>query len=368
MENALLSSHLRPFAMKVGAGICWQTPGRFRLARLLGRFYHLRCIVFHNIAAALSPFTFGIKATVSPAVFENALKFITSHYVPVSLEDVLSNCEGRGLPSRAILVTFDDAYASVVEVGAPLCKRYGVPAVFFVNAAFIDNRRLAPDNLVCYVANCAGINAVNAALRAVPGRGETAVHSLPEVFGVFLPTLSLHERLIFIDALCQVGGVEENVLARRANLYLTSKQLRALESLNVEVGNHTYTHTHCRSLLHREIELEIDGNKAELESITGRRVRSFSQPYGSSRDLTGNVVEHLRRSGHEAIFLSESVANQKDADLYHLDRVSTCAENDEALFFELEVLPRLRIKRNQVYCSARKARRTGPYSNAAVPM
>jgi peptidoglycan/xylan/chitin deacetylase (PgdA/CDA1 family) len=318
------------------------------MAQLLGGSYHLRCVVFHNIASVSSPFTSGIRVTVSPMAIENTLKFLSSHYVPVSLDDVLSDCGGRGLPSRSILITFDDAYASVVETAAPLCRKYAIPAVFFVNAAFVDNQRLSPDNLVCYVANCLGMAAVNAAVKAIPGWDNATVDSLSGVFGVVLPNLSLDHREIFLDALCRLAAVEQASLARKANLYLTSTQLRNLDAFGVEVGNHTYSHPHCRLLSDAELTSEIGGNKGALEAISGRPVRSFSQPYGSSRDLTDAVKTHLRQSGHEAAFLSESVANQRNADPFHLDRVSICAEEDGSLFFELEILPRIRARRNQM--------------------
>jgi peptidoglycan/xylan/chitin deacetylase (PgdA/CDA1 family) len=358
---------LHNIAIRTGAEICWRMPAPFRLVQMLGNSCSLRCVVFHHIAAAPTPFTSGIRVTVSPGTFENALRFLTKHYVPVTLDDVLSNGDGRGLPPRPVLLTFDDAYASVAEIGAPLCRQYGVPAVFFVNAAYINNRRLAPDNLVCYVANVVGMHAVNSAIRAVPGREGAADHSLAEVFGVFFPTLSLDERDIFLDALCSLAGMNENRLAEEENLYLTGDQLRDLENYGVEVGNHTYSHTHCRSLAHQEIVAEIERNKAALEELSGRRVRSFSQPYGSSKDLTRTVADCLRRSGHQAVFLSESVANQKNPDLYHLDRVSTCAHNDQSLFFELEVLPRLRVRRNQLYRDTRPLRPVQPRSNAGIP-
>ncbi|MGD0966613.1 MAG: polysaccharide deacetylase family protein, partial [Candidatus Acidiferrales bacterium] len=109
--------------------------------------------------------------SITPGKFEAALRFLTRYYAPVRLQDVLTDYDGRGLPPRAVLVTFDDAYASVAEWAAPLCRQFGVPAVFFVNAAFLDNQRLAPDNLVCYVANVWGMETINAAARAVRGAG-----------------------------------------------------------------------------------------------------------------------------------------------------------------------------------------------------
>lgn len=348
----MFSKRLLEVAIQTGAGVCWRVPGRFQMAHLLGRFYSLRCVVFHHIAAEPTPFTSGIRVTVSPRTLESALQFLTKHYTPVSLDDVLTNYGGCGLPLRPVLLTFDDAYASVAEIAAPLCRKYGVPAVFFVNAAFVNNRRMAPDNLVCYAANSAGMRVVNSAVQAVPGRDGAVCRTLKEVFGSFFPTLSLQERELFLNALCRLAGINDSQLAKEANLYLSAAQLRGLENYDFEVGNHTYSHTHCRSLSHREIVAEIETNKAELEALSGRRVRAFSQPYGSSKDLTGAVSECLRQSGHEAVFFSESVANQKNADPFCLDRVSTCAESDKALFFELEVLPLLRVHRNQLHRKA----------------
>ncbi|HEY6446868.1 MAG TPA: polysaccharide deacetylase family protein [Acidobacteriaceae bacterium] len=345
----LSSTRVRRAAMSLGAKAFWRIPARFTAARILGRDYALRCVVFHHIAEAPSPFTAGISVSITPRALEAALQFLSSRYVPVRLEDVLTNGEGRGLPDRAVLVTFDDAYASVGEYAAPLCRRYHVPAAFFVNAAFVDNRRLAPDNLVCYAVSMLGMDIINRAIGCVFDNRGPELHTLAELFGVFFPTITLEQRTNFLDALCRLSGINEESLARDANLYLTSRQLRDLSSPDFEIGNHTYTHTHCRSFSEQDFASEIDRNKAELESMCGARVRSFSQPYGSSRDVTRDVIDHLERSGHQAVFLSESVANPRNADLFHLDRVSTSAASDDALFFELEVLPRIRAIRHKLF-------------------
>jgi peptidoglycan/xylan/chitin deacetylase (PgdA/CDA1 family) len=305
-------------------------------------------VVFHHISVTESPFTSGINVSTTPKKFEAALRFLTTYYTPVRLQDVLTDSDGRGLPPRAVLVTFDDAYASVAEWAVPLCRQFGVPAVFFVNAAFLDNQRLAPDNLVCYVANKLGMETINAAARAVPGSEALELHSLSEVFVRFFPAISVTEREVFLDALRQLAGISESRVAMEAGLYLTSKQLCDLTSFDFEIGNHTYTHVHCRSLSQGDFGQQVDKNKEELEALSGTKVRSFSQPYGSSIDLTDQLLDHLKASGYEAVFLSESVANPRGADPFHLDRVSTHAESDGTLFFELEAMPRVRSVRNRL--------------------
>jgi peptidoglycan/xylan/chitin deacetylase (PgdA/CDA1 family) len=353
------------YALSAGAQVLYRIPGRFAIAKSVGPVYGVRSLVFHNIADADTPFTTGIRVTVSAKEFETALQYLTAHYTPVSLTDVLSEGEGKGLPARPVLVSFDDAYASVCEWAAPLCRKYRVPAVFFVNGSVLDNRRLLPDNLICYVAGMQGMSAVTAAARRVPGFESVALSTPKEVFGSFLPLLSLAERDEFLNALRRIGDVEESGVAAAAKLYLTRSQLRDLRDANFEIGNHTYTHTYCRRLSHADLVEEVTRNKEELESASGQTVRAFSQPYGSSRDLIPDVVRHLKASGHEAVFLSESVANRRNADPYHLDRVSTCASNDAALFLDLEMKPRLRAIRNRCIRRAVSAASSSAYLRSA---
>lgn len=333
--------------MGLAARTAWQMPGRFAVARAFGPAYSLRCVVFHDVSTAESPFTKGMGVSISPGEFEAALKFLVRHYTPVSLQDILADPGGPRLRKPAILVTFDDGYASVVP-SAELCRKLGVPAVLFLNAAFLDNKRLAPDNLVCYVANVSGMEPLNRAAQAVKRSNMLRLRSVADIFQRLFPLLSLEERRAFLDSLADIAGVDESAMAEQAKLYLTAMQVRALAAAGFEIGNHTYSHIHCRSLVAPDFTSEIDRNKEELEVIAGKKVRSFSVPYGSSVDLTRRLADYLKRSGYQAAFLSESVANPPNADPLHIDRVSVRTSSDHKLFLDIEMLPRLRTTRNRL--------------------
>lgn len=330
----------------LAAGALWRVPGRFGLLRFLGPSYSLRCVVFHAISTTESSFTRGMGVNILPGNFEKALRFLVKYYTPVRLQDVLDDPGGRNLPPRPVLVTFDDGYASAVDAAVPLCRELRVPAVFFLNGAFVDNQRLAPDNLVCYVANVLGMEAVSAAARAVDRGKSSTFHALADIFTRFFPSISLGQRQEFLDALVDIGGINEARLATEAGLYVTREQVRNLASLDFEIGSHTYTHVRCRVLEPRTFRHEIDRNQMELEGLSGMRVRSFSVPYGSAVDLTEGLRSHLLDSGHKAAFLSQSVANKRGAGPFPLDRVSPRAHSEGAFFSEMEVLPRLRAIRN----------------------
>jgi peptidoglycan/xylan/chitin deacetylase (PgdA/CDA1 family) len=339
----------RRAALSLAAGTLWRVPGRFEIARLLGPQCSLRSVLFHDVSDTESSFTRGLAGTITRKNFEAALQFITRHYTPVSLQEVIADRDGQSLPPRPVLVTFDDAYASVCEFAAPLCAEFGVPAVFFVNGICLDNQQLALDNLVCYVANVSGMGTINAAARVVDGPKRSELRSMMQVFSSFLPSITPSAREVFRAALVQLAGINERELAAKAGLYLTSQQLQNLASFNFEIGNHTYTHANCRALPVGDFGDEIDRNRAVLETISGRKVRSFSVPYGSSVDLTSDLVAHLHRSGYEAVFLSESRVNTPTSDRFRLNRVSIKTGSDDLLFSEIEILPRLRAIRNALF-------------------
>ena len=312
----------------------------------LGGGRTLRCVVFHDIAESESVFTRGMDVTETPSHFERALRFITKHYHPVALRDVL---DGHPLPDRPALVTFDDGYASIMETAIPLCKRLGIPATLFLNAAFVDNKRLSPDNLVCYVANVFGMRIINLAARSVCGEHYApAMRETMDVFRRLFTSTKLPQRAEFLQTLIKLAEIDDGRIALERRLYLTGAQVRALSRAGFEIGNHTMSHVHCRHLCPGDLPNEIDRNKKELEMVSTTNVRCFSVPYGSSVDLSNELVDHLRRSGHERIFLSEGLRNScRDIGLF-IDRVGLSGGSDNAMLLELEVLPNLRRIRNRL--------------------
>jgi peptidoglycan/xylan/chitin deacetylase (PgdA/CDA1 family) len=246
-------------------------------------------------------------------------------------------------------VTFDDAYASVANVAGPICRKYRIPATFFVNASLIGNQDLGLDNLVCYSVNTSGLGPLQKAARQISGNPALEILCPRQFFEEFLPGLSLQARAEFRDALEQAAGFRSAELAQQAKLYVNGDQLRMLVSSGFSIGNHTYTHVNCRILSGNDFDREILTNQKALEAIVNRNVRAFSVPYGSSEDVTKDLITHLRQSGHEALFLVESLANTEAIDYFHLYRVSVTARTDADFFGELEIQPRLRSIRNRLF-------------------
>lgn len=73
--------------------------------------------------------------------FEQDLAFYTRHFNWIDLPQLIASVKnGEKLPERACLLTFDDGFREMSEIVAPVLKQHNIPAVFFLNTAFLDNR------------------------------------------------------------------------------------------------------------------------------------------------------------------------------------------------------------------------------------
>lgn len=76
----------------------------------------------------------GPDLTISPEQFERQVGWLARHgYVGISPSDWLAwRRDGKALPAKPILLTFDDAYADTAEYAFPILKRSGFSAGVFV--------------------------------------------------------------------------------------------------------------------------------------------------------------------------------------------------------------------------------------------
>lgn len=78
--------------------------------------------------------------TVSPANFEHQLKWLRDrNYHALSCDEFAGHLEGRPVPPRSILITFDDGYLDNWVYAYPLMKRYGFRGVIFLVTSWIGD-------------------------------------------------------------------------------------------------------------------------------------------------------------------------------------------------------------------------------------
>jgi len=107
------------------------------LIRLTGR--HAFLPFYHAVSDRPLPHIRHLYPLKSSRQFEEDLDFLLRQYEPQPLSDFLACRPARKPP---LLLSFDDGLRCFDEYIAPLLLRKGVPAVCFLNAAFVGNRRL----------------------------------------------------------------------------------------------------------------------------------------------------------------------------------------------------------------------------------
>ncbi|MCW2990677.1 MAG: Polysaccharide deacetylase [Solirubrobacterales bacterium] len=262
----------------------------------------LTVALYHHFSDEPGPWVDHLAITTPPALFEQHLDRLERDYEIVDLDRVI---DGAPLPRRALLLTFDDGYRSVVDVAGPVLTRRGLPSVFFLSDAFLGNR-LVLDNLLCRISHDRDAGEIGAAIG--PGRRCTTVAGLVGR----VAEQSYARRLALPAELRERFEVEAGAEAADAGrLLLGPDDVAGLAGAGMAVGNHTRSHVHCRTLTDPEhAERELTSYRTELEQLAGTPVRAFSYPYGQRADATPFVERVLAAGGHEATFLVGARSNR----------------------------------------------------------
>jgi len=87
----------------------------------------------------------GDGLTTTPDAFRRHLDVLEEWGARVlPLDEALRGLDAGSLPDRAVVLTFDDGYASVVEQAWPLLLERGLPATLFAVSDYLDPTRRLP--------------------------------------------------------------------------------------------------------------------------------------------------------------------------------------------------------------------------------
>ena len=205
--------------------------------------------------------------------FAAHLDWLARHTKPLSLDEAIETLLGHTPPEAlATLVTFDDADRSLIEIGAPLLERRGIPAAAFVVAGLLDRDEPFWWEEVTALGGARAPELI-AELKQVPNR----------------------DRLAAINDL-RARATGERPRAR----HLGRDDLVALEAAGVAIGSHSLTHPCLDRCADEEISREVAASRDVLATTLGRPPQAFAYPNGS-RDAR---VEHaVRVAGYEVAFL-----------------------------------------------------------------
>ena len=226
---------------------------------------------------------------ITPEEFEHHLKYLSGNFRIVGFEDDWSDIE-----DKAITISFDDGYHDFYSNALPLLEKYQVPATIFISTANIDtNREFWWDRLERLLWHSSKVpEIIHVGKEKISTVGDEALKkALSSVRLVLKESYTMKERERFLDELemrCE-GTIEPDMPAGRT---LTTEEIKMLSKSDfVTIGSHTRTHAALAFADENEQREEIGESIKTLEKITGKKIRTFSYPYGSYNDSASGILD-----------------------------------------------------------------------------
>ena len=200
-------------------------------ARLRTKGPLVRVVVFHDVR--------------DREWFLESIGTLSEHYHMLTPEEFLS---GKLDTTRInVLITFDDGYASWVDVCLPVLALHNVKALFFMNSGLLDAQ----------------------------GAEEQATF------------------------------VRERLLLTQPHSTLSWEGARVLLRAGHTVGGHTRSHRRLSELSAAIQEAEIKDDKARLTEMLGTSITTFAYPFGNNGDYTEDTARLTRDAGYTHAFTTE---------------------------------------------------------------
>jgi peptidoglycan/xylan/chitin deacetylase (PgdA/CDA1 family) len=241
------------------------------------------------------------------AQFTADLDYLLKHFKPVSAEDVLHTVSHtRSLPKNAFLLTFDDGFREVYDVIAPILLSKGVPAVFFINPAYIDNRllfyRCKVSLLIGELARNSNNDSIADAyakmLYGTAGSVDDSIH--------FLKHIKKDSPLL--DELAKLTGLSFDDYLRQQRPFMTQQQLVSLQRQGFSLGGHSWSHPYYDTIPVETQLSETTHSCDYIKMITPQEQVYFSFPH-SDAGLPQSLLNELLQSGIDLLF---GIQNQKE--------------------------------------------------------
>ncbi|WP_395740780.1 polysaccharide deacetylase family protein [Prosthecobacter sp.] len=271
-------------------------------------------------------------------VFRSICSMLAKEYHVVSLASLIeARTQGTRLPDNAVVLTFDDGYASNYELAYPILREFDLHATIFVTTGFLDGVEMFWFQRVDLALGRTKkelldwrINGKN--LRLYLGTYELRQQSLMRL----LPEL---KELPDIDLLSEVDRLEEALEVDPSDFQTLPKSMRPMSwemacemslSGHVDIGGHTHTHpilARCDSL---SMRAEIATCRERIHAEIGELPTAFAYPNGGSDDFTRETLMLVREAGFKAACTTISGRIHDNVSMYQLPRYGSPASVWEA--------------------------------------
>lgn len=192
--------------------------------------------------------------------FINELDFYLKHYIPISLEDLINKNYKQN--KKYFFLSFDDGLREIYDVIAPILLKNGIPATFFINTNFIDNKEL----FYRFKASIIFDKYLNENKIK-----KNTINNIDILNGKYN-----NEKL---NKLAKIFNIDFNDFLLKQKPYLTTQQISTLIKQGFNIGSHSKGHIEYNTLnLNKQITETIDSINFLKDQFNIKHT-SFSFPF-----------------------------------------------------------------------------------------
>jgi peptidoglycan/xylan/chitin deacetylase (PgdA/CDA1 family) len=316
-HSSLAKRVVRPVARIVGVPV---GVGFMLLLRLTGRKAGV-ALMYHSVDRRAGDPARELVPPHEARLFESQLRHVVRHYDVVRADQLLEAVAARRRGQRfPVAITFDDDLASHVLIAAPVLRRLGVTATFFLSGASLD-RPFSFHFERLQRAWDAGVQDLPIVVAGTPV-APTSLHAL----GVAMVEMSPADRDRAAERLlAEAGRDPEDAGLRR-------EQVRELVASGMTVGFHTYRHDPLTGLTDDELEAAMRRGRDELAEATGAPVDLIGYPHGRADE---RVAEAARAAGYRFGYCTRRLPVTPASNPWLLGRFGPSLRSAGALALEL---------------------------------
>jgi len=273
---------------------------------------------------------FDFEQGIAEKDFEAQIKFMLRHFKPVKPSEVFLK---ENMPRNRFAVTFDDGLEDNYTVAAPILKRLGVPAAFYVVSEYVGTDKIFWWERLAFILRTT--QKWGLSLQCLTS-GLDKLGELPREFKLhnlqqreFAHTQLCGKLLMcrqqeadkFINSIAELLNVRAPVEGRDFPL-MNWEQLRDLSRQGFEIGGHSATHINLAKANAEELKREIVDSIKNIEARIKDRVLTFAYPYGRPENFSEDVAENVRSTGCIAAFTFERQFASGNQNRFTLPRIS----------------------------------------------
>ncbi len=237
------------------------------------------------------------NVSATPAMFVRQMAYVAEHFNVIDLETLNDFIvHGDPLPSRSLLITFDDGYLDNYVHAYPVLRDHGFSAVIFLLTNCVDNPAVPWWDECAYYFHHTELQMADLPL---VGERDLATFSLRiaarEAVMLALKRADEAEKLAALGELRAALKVEP--VPRDPALFMTWNHVRDLVANGVACQPHTTTHPIMTNVDQSEMRRQIAESSQRVKEETGQVIRAFAYPNGLPGDYDAATMQALHDEG-----------------------------------------------------------------------